>query len=363
MAGVAVAAAAMVCVLSVFNGFEDVARARLSLFDPPALALPAQGKIIPDAEVISWPAKSAPMVIEQGLAVAGDKQMAVTLMGVDSRWVGITAIDSAIIDGSQFRESAPKRFAPATLSVGAAMNLGARPGWATPVEVYVPRRRGRISPANPLAAFRSDTLLTTAVFQINQPELDAATIIMPLDRLRELLDLGPDDASQIALAEMPAASPDGLVIKSQLEQHASSLSMIRVEKWISFLMLAFILIIASFNIISTLAMLIIEKRQSVATLRSMGATHLQVRSIFVIEGWLITLAGGVAGIIVGATLSLAQQHWGLIALGGDHAQMSMSAYPARLALWPDLPAVLAVVAATGLLTSLVTLAATRSRHD
>lgn len=358
LAGIAVAAAAMVCVLSVFNGFEDVARSRLSLFDPPTLIIPQNGKTIDNADIVGSQA-AAPMIVEQGLAVAGDKQLAVTLIGVDQRWAEITGFSQAIIDGSHFTSDNPDAYGPATISVGAAMNLGARPAWATPIEIYLPKRLGRINPANPMAAFRSDTLLTSAVYQINQPELDAPTIIMPIERLRALLDYTPGQASRIALPAMPANVPDGLIAQDPLQQHAASFSMIHIEKWISFLMLVFILVIASFNIISTLAMLIIEKKQSVFTLRAMGATPRQVSAVFVIEGWLITLLGGLIGIFLGSVLTLAQQHWGIISLGGNHAQMSITAYPARLAIWPDLPAILAVVALTGLLTGLATLLATR----
>lgn len=364
MSAVAVAVAAMVCVLSVFNGFREVAAGRLSSLDAQLAVLPAEGAVIADADSlagvisgIDGVAVATPVLEEQGLAVYGERQMAVTFVGVEPEWRKVTGIDSIIIDGSS-------AIGQAWLGVGPAVKLGARPGYQSILNVYFPRRVGRINPAAPLTAFRSAKIYVGAVWQAQQNELDADRIVIPLGHMRELLDYTGAEASEIAVSLTPGASEKAvrqaiaravpLPVASRLERREASFRMIEIEKWLTFVMLAFILLIASFNIISSLSMLIIEKRESSAILSAMGMSRRRIDSIFVIQGFLITLAGGVIGIILGAALTLAQQWGGFIQLNGDHSHMSLTTYP--VALDPgDLVAVFAVVAVTGLLTGLTTL--------
>lgn len=376
LCGVAVAAMAMVAVMSVFNGFTDLAASRFSLLDPPLMALPAGGgKVIDRAdslaariEALPQVAAALPVVVEQGLAVYDDRQLAVTLVGVPERWAAAIGVDSIIVDGEDFTSEPSARLA--TIAVGPAVKLGARPDAGRSLQLYVPRRLGRYNPANPMTAFRSDTLRVSAVYRTDQPAHDDDRIIIPLARLRSMLEYDGGQASQLLLVPVPGVSPEamreavarqgaGLRMLTRMEQQERSFRMIRIEKWISFLMLVFILVIASFNIISTLSLLIIEKEPSIAILDALGAPRRMVNRIFVIQGWLISLFGGLIGILLGTALVLAQQWGGFIRLGGDPAQMSISVYPVRLDP-VDLLSVMAIVALVGFLTGLLTLAVRKS---
>lgn len=369
MAGVAVATMAMVCVLSVFNGFADLAYGRLSMVDPQIKIEPVSGKVIANGDSIAGIVSSLPSVAkavatvsDQALAMFGNRQMAVTIHGVPEGYAGVTDVERAVIDGMYMLDDGERRYA--TLSVGVAIRLGVRPGMEREMALYVPRRVGNINPANPMAAFRADSLTVAAVYEVEESDHDASTVLVPVEVARNLLDY-TTESSAVEVALIPGADekqaieelrsllgPD-FVVKNRLEQESSSFKMISVEKWITFVMLAFILVIASFNVISTLSMLIIEKSDNMSTLRSLGATAAMVRGIFMWEGWLVSMVGGLSGIVLGVVLCLAQQYGGFIKLGGDPSQLSISEYPVRVA-FPDLLAVIAVVVVVGLVISMVT---------
>lgn len=373
LCGVAVAAMAMVAVMSVFNGFTDLAASRFSALDAPLLGVDAGGrKVVAGADSLAARLEALPgigavlpVVEEQGLAIYDNRQMAVTLVGVDSRWNTTVPVGSVIIDGVDMTSVAGD--VNATASVGVAARAGMRPDHYKRVGVYVPARHGRYNPANPMGAFRADSLRVTAVYRTDQSELDDDRLVMPLDRLRAMLDyhggeatalqIFPDEGTGVEQARRAVEREAGgaLSVLTRREQHADSFRMIGIEKWISFLMLAFILVIASFNIISTLSLLIIEKEESIAILHALGARRRMVNLIFVIQGWLISIFGGLAGVVAGTALVLAQQWGGFIKLGGDPAQMSISVYPVRLDPL-DLVWVMLTVAVVGAVTGLVTLA-------
>lgn len=184
----------------------------------------------------------------------------------------------------------------------------------------MPKREGRVNVANPMTAFRSDSLIIGGVYQVAQAEYDTDMVILPFENAISLLDYN-NEATAIEVKVLPLADvPDVMVqlqtvlgnrfvVKDRLRQQEQSFRMIEIEKWITFLMLAFILIIASFNIISTLSMLVIEKSDNIHTLHSLGATSSVISRIFLLEGWLISIVGGIAGIMLGVILTLAQQ-WG-----------------------------------------------------
>ena len=368
MAGIAVAAMAMVCVLSVFNGFSDLAFERLSLVDPDVKVTPVRGKVILNADSLAGVVgkvdgvRSAVVTVEdQALAIFDGAQSPVVIHGVPADYSELSAISSLVIDG-EFVDEVSGRPCVA-LSVGSAINLGARPSLEKPFVLTVPRRLGRINPAFPLAAFCTDTLLVSAVYQTNQAEFDNDMLYLPLESARSLLDYTTEgSAIEIAVADgvnhddvidrLQELLGDGYVVADRLHQQADSFRMISVEKWITFLMLVFVLVMASFNILSTMSMLIIEKEDNLRILRSLGATESLLRRIFLDEGLLIALLGGAIGLAVGVALCLAQQQFGLISLGGDHAQMSIDAYPCRLAL-SDLCIVIGVVGVIGLLSGFV----------
>lgn len=376
LAGVAVATIAIVCVLSVFNGFSDLASSHLSLLDPDLKITPKEGKVINNADSIiniinniDGVEFSIPTIEEQALAIYDSRQMPITLKGVPENFSAISKLQSTIIDGKFLSHDSVADYA--TLSVGVAVNLQAFPQNLKYLGIHLPRRSGRINPANPMTAFRSDSLLVGGVFQLEQAEYDTDMIIIPFKNAQQLLDFDKE-ASAIEIKLFPTASARATaeaiqkkigkdyLIKNRFQQQEQSFKMIEIEKWITFLMLAFILIIASFNIISTLSLLVIEKQDNIQTLHHIGATQKLISRIFMLEGWLISVIGGIAGIIIGAILTLAQQWGGFIKLNGDPAAMAIDTYPVRLNIY-DLIIVLGLVIVIGFFTSQITAIFTRRK--
>ena len=374
MAGVAVATAAIVIVLSVFNGFGDLSASHFRVVDPDLLITPAEGKVFQHAdslaerlEQLPQVATAMPSLSERALIVDDQRQYGVTFHGVTERYPAVVDIDSAIFAGefaTEMRDGRPAL----TASIGVAYNLDLRPGISS-VAIYLPRRVGRFNPANPSAAFFSEQFGVSGVVRIDHVDYDGATVIIPLSSARLLLDYYHGEASAIqvraagSVSEAKAAVAKALgsdfSVATRDGQHPEAFRMIAVEKWVTFAMLIFILIIATFNIISTLSLLVIEKRDNMHTLRCLGAPLTFVRRIFMIQGALITLAGGVAGIILGVGLSLAQQYGGFITLNGDPSQMTITTYPVRVAP-ADILAVLAIIALISLLTAQITRLFTRN---
>lgn len=374
VAGVAVATAAIVVVLSVFNGFSDLARQQFSVVDPDIMVTSSDGRVISDGDslanalsAIPGVQAAAPTLTERGLLVAREGQAAVVFKGVPPDYTDVASVDRAV-QAIIARPDADTIHRQAAVAVGVAMHLALRP--ATPyAELYVPRRVGRINPANPAGAFFSQPLVAQAVVAVNQTDFDTDHIYIPLDAARTLLQYDRQ-ASAIELRAAPGQSTDQLAarlsdalgpsysIATQQQQHAEAFRMISVEKWVTFAMLIFILVIAAFNIISTLSLLVIEKRDNMATLRFLGATRRCVRAVFAWMGAAITIAGGIAGCILGLALSLAQQYGHFIRLSGDPDKLAVTAYPVRVEP-TDLLAVLAIVALMALITSAITRIFTR----
>lgn len=376
LAGVAVATMAIVCVLSVFNGFSDLSAAHLSLLDPDLKITPLEGKsissvdsLIYEIEQIDGVDVAIPTIEEQALAIYGDRQMPVMIKGVPSEYENTTDIKSIVIDGDFCLTDSIASYA--TLSVGAAIGLGATPSFYRYLGIYMPKREGRVNVANPMTAFRSDSLIVAAVYQVAQAEYDTDMVILPFENAARLLDYD-DEATAIEVklkssvnlskvaTQMQTILGDGFVVKDRLRQQEQSFRMIEIEKWITFLMLAFILIIASFNIISTLSMLVIEKSENIYTLHSLGATSTMISRIFMLEGWLISIVGGIAGIIIGVILTLAQQWGGFIKLSGDPSALSIDHYPVRLDVM-DLFVVMGLVIVIGFFTAQITALFTRKK--
>lgn len=351
LAGVAVATAAMIIVLSVFNGFTWLAESKLSRFDPDLTVVPAEGKTLTGADSVASLleqrpeiAVASPSITEQAFAISGGNQMPVTVKGMEPRALEASGLRGITIDGVASLSADSFPVTPAIMSVGTAMGLAARPGEGATVAIYEPRRKGRINAANPMSSFRSDTVMPVGVYQVEQEEYDRDIIIVGLETARGLLDYA-DEASGVSVYLAPGVSADegkwavrsvmgeGYVVKDRLEQQEQAFRMIAVEKWISFLMLLFILVIASFNIISSLSMMIIEKEGNMDVMTAMGATRGLIRSVFMTQGWLITVCGGLGGLVVGSLLVLGQRHFGWIRLAAsDPSLMAIDFYPVELSM-------------------------------
>lgn len=376
--GVAIATAAMIVVLSVFNGFTDLAKTKLSMIDPDLLVAPQHGKIVENAdsltnliEQIDGVKAAAPVVKEQALAVKADAQMPVRILGLSPRGVSNSSLRDITIDGSPIVEiidlpGSPLDGLPTImLSVGVANEIGLRGDIENIVKIYVPKRRGRINTANPASAFRADTLIVSGVFRVDQAEYDADVVIIPLSIARHLLDYRHGEASAIQVFLSPGADiksisdkisnavGSDLSVLDRYQQQQESFNMISIEKWVTLMLLVFILIITSFNIISAIYILKVEKRDNIIVLKAVGASERLVRNIFAWQGRLITIFGGIIGLLIGSTLVLVQQFCGIVKLkGADTAFLSIEAYPVRLEV-SDIAIVLAIILTIALITSFI----------
>lgn len=372
LAAIAVAAAAMVIVLSVFNGFSRLAESKLSAIDPDFMLVPVQGKSIVRVDslvvrlgAVEGVALAVPEISEQAFAVAEGAQMPVMLKGMTPQGLAASGIPGITIDGTGMFVTDSS----AILSVGVAIGLNLRPSaQITSFTIYEPRRAGRINPANPMAAFRSASMKTQGVFQVEQEEYDRDVVVVPFNVAARLLAYdneatsiavymhndAPSEGIEGRLAEI--ASDAGLTVKDRHHQQQQAFRMIAIEKWITFLMLAFILIIASCNIVSTLSMMILEKEDNMGVLTAMGATRRLINAVFTTQGWLIVIIGGLAGMLLGTLLVLGQEHFGWIKLAAsDPSLMSVDTYPVILDPTDLIVTVLTLMAVALLITPVIPL--------
>lgn len=375
--GVAIATAAIVCVLSVFNGFRGLLSDTLDLLAPDVLVTPATGKTFADADSllniinkIDGVGTAMPTVTDNALAIYNAKEMPITLRGVVPEiYSEITEIDSLFVNGEGIADYSPD---DAAVSVGVAQQLGTGAG-SEGLFLFAPRREGRVNLSNPMASFLTDSVSVRGIFQSLQSEYDENTVICDISTARELfqytteataieINTDPDaDISGVA-SEINKALGEKVVVKDRFQQQETHFRMVNIEKWMTFLLLIFILMIASFNIISTLCMLIIEKQSSMATMSALGMNRRQIGKTFWWESIYVSLAGGIGGIIIGVALCLIQEKFGLIKLGGDPDILVVHAYPV-IVEWSDLLVALIPVAAIGIITAWISAAFARSRVD
>ncbi len=378
VAAVAVAAAAMIIVLSVFNGFSSLAAGKLSRLDPDYMLVPVKGKTIAAADSLcallrSIPgvASAEPEITEQAFATTPQgRRMGLIVKGMTPAGLAASGLGGVIIDGDGSLAVTDSLLPPSIISVGTAVSLNLRPSVdLCDFTLYEPRRLARVNPANPMGAFRSIPLQATGVYQIEQEEYDKDMVIIPYAVASRLLDYPSSVASSVAVQLRSGASASSVAsalekvaaerslrVLDRFRQQQAAFRMIAVEKWITFLMLGFILLIASFNIVSTLYMMMLEKQANMRILHAMGATRAFVARIFVSQGWLIVVLGGVAGIILGSLLVLGQQHFGWIKLSAaDPSLMAVDSYPVVLSAGDILTTLLTVLAVAILITPAILL--------
>lgn len=378
VAAVAVAAAAMIIVLSVFNGFSSLAAGKLSRLDPDYMLVPVKGKTIAAADSLcallrSIPgvASAEPEITEQAFATTPQgRRMGLIVKGMTPAGLAASGLGGVIIDGDGSLAVTDSLLPPSIISVGTAVSLNLRPSVdLCDFTLYEPRRLARVNPANPMGAFRSIPLQATGVYQIEQEEYDTGMVIIPYAVASRLLDYPSSVASSVAVQLRSGASASSVAsalekvaaerslrVLDRFRQQQAAFRMIAVEKWITFLMLGFILLIASFNIVSTLYMMMLEKQANMRILHAMGATRVFVARIFVSQGWLIVVLGGVAGIILGSLLVLGQQHFGWIKLSAaDPSLMAVDSYPVVLSAGDILTTLFAVLAVAILITPAILL--------
>ena len=364
--GVVVATIAVVCALSVYNGFNDLVTGMFSSFDPELKISPRTGKVLDPTTAEFQKVKQLPDIAwfgevlqDNALVRYHDRQDIAVIKGVDENFSHLTLIDSILIDGSFILKDEVADYA--TLGVGLSAKLGAKPGFASPLEIYVPKRDEKVNLSNPASSFNQEYAYIGGVFLINQQVYDEGYMILPISLVRQLLKYDKEVSSiELKLADgvdissakkqIKALLSDRFIVQDRYEQQEASFKMMQVEKWMTFLILSFILAIALFNVVGSLSMLMIEKKDDVRTLQNMGADDKLVRRIFLFEGWMISGFGAVIGIVIGLVLCLLQQHFGFIKLGQTAGAFIIDAYPVRV-VFTDLLVAFITVAAIGLMAA------------
>lgn len=340
VAGVAVGTMALIIVLSVFNGLESLVRSIFNTFDPDLKITPATGKtFVADSTRLTLLANVdgvkcfALCVEENALLKYGDRQYIATIKGVDDNYVDVTDINNSMWDGEFLLKSDQDR-PYAVPGIGIANFLGLRVNFITPLMIYVPKRTANPN-LDPENAFNRNYIFPSGVFQVEQ-EFDSKYVFMPVDFARELLEynnevtsievrFSSDAKENTVQKETIKIFGDDFVVKNKFEQQEIFYKVMKSERLAIFLILTLILVIASFSIIGSLTMLIIEKERDVRILRSLGADNDLIRKIFIFEGWLISILGAVAGIILGFIICWIQQTYGIVRLRSD--SLVMDAYP------------------------------------
>lgn len=341
----AVATMALVVTLSVFNGFHDLVATFFTSFDPQLEVVPVVGKTAPADDPALAKIKTLPevevtseCVKDQALAIYKGRQTMITLMGVDDNFERMSRIDEILYGNENFSlHAANLNFG--TVGIRLAETLGMNANWDGSLMIYAPRKIGQLDMANPTDGFVVDSLISPgSVFMVKQGKYDKDHVIAPISFARTLFEQqGMLSSLQIRLkngsdldkvkAEMQSITGNRFKVLDRYEQQQDTFRIMQVEKFIAYIFLTFILIVASFNIIGSISMLIIDKKDDVVTLRNLGATDRQITKIFLFEGRLISVFGAVVGILVGLLLCRLQQQFGLVALGQSSGTFVVDAYP------------------------------------
>ncbi len=368
--GMAIGTAALIIILSVYNGFDSLIRSMMSNVEPDLLITPATGKtFVPDDSTFDWiydqpSVKNMCCVLEEQVFISYDgKQSLARAKGVDWVYEEESPLKDHMSDGEfkLHRGDVPL----AAVGAGLAYELGISPRFLAPVEIYFPTRTGRISLANPAASIESVRVYPSGLFSVNN-DVDAELLIVPIEEMQELLEY-EDEVSAVELRLMDGSTKEelkrlqkeigtrlgpGFKVKDRFQQNESLYKMMKYEKAAIFMILIFVIIIISFNIFGSLSMLIIEKKDDIRTLRSMGAQEGLIKRIFILEGWLISLTGLAGGLVLGVGFAAIQQAFGIIKMPGHFV---VQAYPIILS-WSDILLTIVGVATIGYLIALLPVA-------
>lgn len=362
VAGVAVGTMALVIVLSVFNGFHDLVASLFTNFDPQIEVVPVKGKTInadaPELDRIrhlDFVDVATDVVEDQAIAVYGDRQRMVTLMGVDENFDQLTNISDILYgDGDFTLRVANLYFGVPGIRLAQDLGLGAR--WADYLKIYAPVRRGQLTDLDtPTDGFVVDSLLSPGVvYAVNQNKYDRDRIITSIYFARQLFDqdgmlsslqlrLKPGTDLSTAKREIKAAAGEKFRVLDRFEQQADTFRIMQIEKVLAYVFLTFILIVACFNIISSLSMLIIDKKNDINTLHNLGANDRQIQSIFLYEGRIISAVGALIGIGLGLALCGLQQAFGFVKMGESSGTFIVNAYPVSVHYWDVLVVFITVI--------------------
>ena len=365
--GMAIGTAALIIILSIYNGFDELVKSTLSNVEPDILITPAKGKVfIPEGEAFDR-IKANPMIgeydliLQENVFVDYDEHQGIAkAKGVDSAFEAESPLAEHITNGefSLHKGQLPQM----VVGAGLAYKMGMNPAFLASAELYFPIRDRNFSLANPAASIETVRMRPSGIFSVNQ-QIDDDLMIVPIEEMRKLLGYEEEVSGvEIRLAEGSTAKDirsaikdiqkelgPGFKVLDRFRQNPSLYKMMRYEKAAIFLILIFVIIIIALNIFGSITMLIIEKKDDIETYRSLGATDKMLRRTFTLEGWLISLLGLAAGLVIGIGFSLAQQHFGFIKMPGSFL---VNAYPVILQ-WQDVLATIAGVALIGYIIALL----------
>lgn len=365
--GIMVGTAALLIVLSVFNGLNIFVGSLFGSFDPDLKIEPSVGKYFSaDSAFVSQirhveGVEAVSCILSDNALLSYQKrQMPAIVMGVDTAFEHVTCIDSIIAEGRYSINHPDINFC--MLGAILADQLGARSvAFASKLTMYTPKRTGKINMASPEKSFVQEDATVCGSFAVQQVDYDSNYAIISLQQARDLFCYNGNEVSAIGIrvadgyniAEVKERImqlvDNELQVNDKWEQHQSFFKMIQVEKLMAFLILTFIIVIAAFNIIGSLSMLIFEKKESISILKSMGADRQLVTKVFLFEGWLVSLGGVVVGLVIGIVLVWLQEHYGIVGFAGSENYI-INAYPVELQ-WGDVLVVMVTVAAVGVLAA------------
>ena len=349
--GVAVASMAMVVTLSVFNGFSDLVASLFTNFDPQIEVTPVEGKVAPADDPVLLKVKGLPQVEvatecvqDQAMAVYRDRQAMVTVKGVDDNFDQLTHIREILLGDGEFElHAAGMHYGIPGIRLADALGMGYY--YEEPLHIYAPRREGQLDMNAPEEGFVMDSLYSPGViFSVMQGKYDKAYILTSIGFARRIFDqqgmvsslelrLKPGSDFEAVKAQIKKLCAGKYYVRDRYEQQDDTFRIMKIEKLIAYIFLVFILVVACFNIIGSLSMLIIDKKDDVQTLRSLGANDSQISRIFLFEGWLISAIGAIVGILLGLLLCWIQQEFGIIALGRSEGSFIVDAYPVSVHPW------------------------------
>jgi len=363
-AAVMVVTAAMVCVLSVMNGFGTVIESMFSQFDPDLKITPTSGKTFTtetsdfdQVRALNCVTLFSETIEETALVEFDDHQQPAILKGVDSTFCQLTHIDSIIVDGKfNVWDGA---FYNTVMGIGLSNQLRVGAHFVHPVHLFAPKRETRVNLLNPTDNFNRNTCFMAGVFAVNQLKYDDHYMLVALPLTRQLFDYPEHTVTAVELKingdikraqkQIQTILGENYHVLNRYEQQADFFRILRIEKWLTALLLVFILLIASFNIIGSLTMLIIDKQNDIHILSNLGADEKMIRNIFLLEGWLICSFGALLGLVLGVSVCLLQEHFGFIKLGTG-TEYVLSAYPVHVET-PDLLLVAIVVLTLGFIAA------------
>ncbi len=343
--GVAVASMALVVTLSVFNGFHDLVASLLTAFDPQLEVVPAKGKTAPADDPVLAKIKGLPQidvatecVEDQALAFYNGHQAMVKVKGVDDNFTELTHINDILYgDGTFSLHAANLQFG--IVGIRLADNFGMSANWQGSLKIYAPKREGQLDMMNPEEGFVEDSLISPGVvFSVRQSRYDRDYVLTSISFARNLfgqqgmlsqleLRLKPGSDLDAVKAEIKSIAGAKYNVLDRMEQQADTFRIMKIEKFIAYIFLTFILVVACFNIIGSLSMLMVDKKNDVVTLRNLGASDRQIVRIFLFEGRMISAIGAVLGILIGLLLCWLQQTYGLVSLGRSSGSFVVDAYP------------------------------------